>query len=113
MGLLTIVAPAEPRRAETVTSRGFGRYANLIDSYGAKVRVQQSSAASDDYVWIFIDGGNANRDYDAEKAANQGQDEYDPDRYVYTGAATHLCLNDAKAIRDSLTNWINDIEEQS
>lgn len=115
MSIINIVAPAEPTRAETVSERGFGGYAKFTDSYGAEVKVTQSSNASGDYVWIFIRGGEGNRDYDAEKilCCEQGinwQSGTGPK--VYTDAATHLSLEDAKRVRDALTNWITDIEEQ-
>ena len=40
-----------PKRS--VTPRGFAIYGELADKYGSKVRVQKSSLATDDYVWIF------------------------------------------------------------
>ena len=85
-----ITTPIAPNHAESVTERGFGQYASIVDSYGATVRVQQSSAASDDYVWIFVGGGAIDD--------NEG--------------SSHLNLEQAKAIRDALTAWITDVEEQ-
>jgi len=38
------------------TSRGFRIYSDGKDSYGNRVRIQQSSAACMDAVWIFCDG---------------------------------------------------------
>ena len=38
------------------TSRGFRIYSDFRDSYGNRVRIQQSSAACMDAVWIFCDG---------------------------------------------------------
>ena len=35
------------------TQRGFGIYAEFVDTYGQEVRVQQSSSAEADRVWIF------------------------------------------------------------
>jgi len=35
------------------TQRGFGIYDSLTDNRGSEIRIQHSSAASDDYVWIF------------------------------------------------------------
>jgi len=40
------------------TERGFADYAEFNDSYGARVRVHQSSAASEPKVWIFVDNPN-------------------------------------------------------
>ena len=35
------------------TNRGFGIYTEFVDTYGQEVRVQQSSSAESDRVWIF------------------------------------------------------------
>lgn len=85
-----IVPPVVPNRAKVSNVRGFGVYADFIDSYGAKVRVSQSSAASDDYIWIFIDGGTVNE--------NEG--------------SSHLNVEQARVIRDALSDWLKDVEEQ-
>lgn len=42
-----------PRRSHT--ERGFVIYDELTDRYGHEVRVQQSSLATEDAVWIFCD----------------------------------------------------------
>jgi hypothetical protein len=44
------------------TSRGFAVFTEFVDTYGNKVRVQQSSAAGVDRCWIFSnypDGSSA------------------------------------------------------
>ena len=35
------------------TKRGFSIYTEFLDTYGQEVRVQQSSSAEEDRVWIF------------------------------------------------------------
>lgn len=40
-----------------VTERGFGIYADFTDRYGHRVRVQQSSLATEDCAWIFCNRG--------------------------------------------------------
>lgn len=37
------------------TARGFADYASFVDTYGATVTVRQSSAATVDRVWVFIE----------------------------------------------------------
>lgn len=37
------------------TARGFREYGEFIDTYKNKIRVQQSSAAFCDRLWLFID----------------------------------------------------------
>ena len=75
----------EPVRA--ATPRGFGIYAEIRDKYGAKVRVQQSSLATDDCVWIFAD--------DSPEMDNP---------------SPHLNVEQARAIRDGLTAFIEEHE---
>lgn len=38
------------------TARGFGIYSEFTDTYQNRIRVQHSSAAMMDAVWIFCDG---------------------------------------------------------
>lgn len=38
-------------------ARGFGEYLKMKDSYGAEVKVTESSGASKHCVWIFVKGG--------------------------------------------------------
>jgi len=42
-----------PEPFENVTQRGFGVYGEVVDTRGSVVRVQQSSAACVDAIWIF------------------------------------------------------------
>src|SRR3990167_812542 len=67
----------------TFSDRGFAQYAHFKDTYGFDVKVAESSAATEECVWIFIDS----------KATN-------------SHAAAHLNFSQAKAIRDSLNDWI-------
>ncbi len=46
---------ALPEGEEPYTGRGFEFYANFRDRYGSRVRVQQSSLATEPCVWIFAD----------------------------------------------------------
>src|SRR5699024_5217845 len=62
-----------------VTPRGFTGYADLTDRYGASLRVQGSSLATEPCVWIFAETGSA-----------------------------HLTVEQARTVRDALTNWLNE-----
>ena len=50
-----IYNPNPPPEGTPVTSRGFAMYADFLDYYGSRIRVQQSSLATEDCVWIFCD----------------------------------------------------------
>ena len=76
-------------REVEVTQRGFGVYAELVDRYGSKVRVQHSSLATETCVWIFA------------------SDNPDPN---YENPSPHLTVEQAKAIRDGLDGFIRDAE---
>ena len=67
--------------------RNLGRYARFKDTYGAEVKVSQSSSAEGPHVWIFIKGGGA----------NEGKD-----------AAAHLSVEQAKEVIGALTEWVED-----
>lgn len=77
----------EPLRKET--GRGFGIYAEVTDRYGSRVRVQQSSLAFEDCVWIFAD------------------ENPDPN---YEHPHPHLTVEQAKAVRDGLDQFIREAE---
>ncbi len=75
-----------PRRVVD-NDRNLGRYAKFTDTYGAEVKVAQSSNASGSHVWIFVKGG----------AANAGKD-----------AAAHLSVEQAREVVGALTEWLED-----
>lgn len=70
---------AEPNRS--VTERGFTIYDEFADSYGGRIRVQESGAAMEPRCWIFIDG-------------NPG--------------VPHLNVEQAKRVRDALDAFITE-----
>lgn len=74
--------------------RNLGRYAKFTDSYGAEVKVSQSSSAEGPHVWIFVKGGGAN----------------DPNHHAHEpgGAAAHLTQKQATLVRDALSEWLED-----
>lgn len=70
---------------KTTTPRGFGIYAELTDQHGARVRVQESSLATEACVWIFA-----------------SDDDHGPD------ATPHLTVEQARTVRDALTEFIDE-----
>lgn len=64
-----------------VSERGLITYGTIIDRYGSHIKVEESSNGNEPHVWILIDG---------------------------YGSA-HLNLKQASAIRDALTDWIDQI----
>lgn len=78
----------DPER--TVSERGFITYDRFEDSYGAEVKVTESSAASGPHVWVFIDGGGIED--------NVGSSHLDPDQ--------------ARRVRDALDTWLGEIHER-
>jgi hypothetical protein len=84
--LMTTETP--PNRS--VTPRGFDNYDQFTDSYGAEVRVRQSSAASAPHVWLFIAGGRTA----GPGAPNDG--------------SAHLDVEQARRVRDALDAFIEE-----
>jgi hypothetical protein len=80
------IAPAEPVIAN---DRGFRNWGNFFDSHGANVRIVESSAATDDFVWVFVDGG-----------ALHGND-----------GSAHLNVEGAKQLVAGLLGWIASVEQ--
>ena len=68
------------------TQRGFGIYGELTDLYGSTIRIQESSLATDNAVWIF--------------ATNP--DNADP--------SPHLSVEQAREVVKALEEFINDYE---
>lgn len=75
-----------------VTERGFSIYADFTDRYGHRVRVQQSSLATEDCAWIFCNRG-----------------ERDPEGYE---PSPHLTVEQARLVRDALSEFIAEFENQ-
>jgi hypothetical protein len=90
------VRACAPVRLETPavydTARGFHGYAQLTDVTGQRVRVQLSSSATDDAVWIFCD-----RPQDEPKEGDGSG-----------SAAARLNAQQAAVVHDALTAFIED-----
>ena len=73
--------------ARSVTGRGFTIYDEFTDTYGNRVRVQQSSSAMSPRVWIFTED-----DSDAT-------------------TSPHLDITQAERVRDALDAFITEQKE--
>lgn len=74
----------------TVSERGFISYDELTDSYGAQIRIAESSAASGPHCWLWTEGGSVK--------GNNG--------------SAHLSLEQAIQVRDALTAFIDEVPER-
>jgi hypothetical protein len=66
------------------TDRGFSDFANFDDTYGAGVRVTESSAEPLDKVWVFIEGGAVN----------------------HNNGSAHLNVKQAEKLATALLSWV-------
>jgi hypothetical protein len=83
------------------TGRGFNIYAELEDSYGVGVRVQQSSAMSDDghgasFVWLWVED-------EKHVLGHLGEKLY---------PALHLSPDQARQLRDALDLHLREVEAE-
>jgi|GEM_PF-2587170 hypothetical protein len=77
----------------TATPRGFAVFGDeVVTDYGHKVRIQQSSSAMKDACWMFID-----------------KEEGVPGELPACDVAVHMTVDQATAIRDRLTAWIESV----
>ena len=74
----------------SVTERGFTNYDEFTDTYRATITVRQSSAATQDCVWVFTDGGDV-EPQDGSRL-NRG--------------SAHLDVEGARRLRDALDAFI-------
>lgn len=81
------------------TSRGFRIYSDFRDSYGNRVRIQQSSAACMDAVWIFCDG---------ESDGKMLPGDTKPFK-----SAPHLTIAQAKRVIRALERFVEEASGQS
>lgn len=104
------------------TDRGFDEYADILDSYGARVRVTQSSADPLDKVWVFVDGGTLSAPMPGDHlrylyacggkpvALTWQEVEQHPDNAalekIPQRAAAHLNVRQARQLRDALSAFI-------
>lgn len=100
--------------ARSVTERGFDVYDEFTDAYGNTVRVQKSSSATRDCVWVFARHGSSGlrpgyRDRLAA-AGFAGQAQIDELAAMLT-PSPHLDVEQATRLRDALSVFIAENEE--
>lgn len=88
--------PTPPPGRQT-TPRGFAIYGEGRDSYNTRMRVQQSSSASMDAVWLFV-GGPA------------PDDAPDFQNGLPNNGSLHLNATNARWLRDRLGEWLDDVD---
>jgi hypothetical protein len=95
---------------ENVTHRGFGIYAELTDTHGSEVRVQESSAAESACVWIFASHVPADRYLRADQAAVLSQAGFSSlsELAAFLTPSPHLNLEQAITVRDALDAFIRE-----
>lgn len=76
----------------SVTWRGFTTYDEFTDTYGAKVTIRESSAATRTCVWVFTEGGDTHADING---------------HVNDGNA-HLDVEQATRLRNALDAFIKE-----
>lgn len=89
--------------------RGFIVYDELTDTYGSRVRVQQSSSAAGPRCWIFADHNPHEHltPGDRQRLAGFDLDEL----AAKLSPSPHLDIEQAKRVRDALDAFINEHEE--
>ena len=97
----------EPNRS--VTPRGFATYDEFTDTYGAKIRVQQSSSAEGPRVWIFAEHAESRlpeRFRSRLAAAGFTRPEELAELAAMLEPSPHLDVEGAKRLRDALGAFI-------
>lgn len=89
-----------PDPARTVTPRGFTVYDEFTDTYGATIKVQQSSSASGPRCWIFASASAGERDTMPPRTWPAGSDP-----------SPHLDVAQARRVRDALDAFIREHDD--
>jgi len=92
-----------------VTPRGFVIYDEFTDSYGSRIRVQESSNAMGPHVWVFADH---QRDHlPPGKRAALVAAGLDPEELAaFLTPSPHLTPDQAVRLRDALDHWLNEVQ---
>jgi hypothetical protein len=95
---------------ESVTDRGFGVYAELTDTHGSEVRVQESSAAESACVWIFASHVPESRYIRFDQAVVLSQAGFSSlsELAAFLSPSPHLNLEQAVTVRDALDAFIRE-----
>jgi hypothetical protein len=90
----------------SVTSRGFTVYAEFTDSYGSRIRVQESSSAEGPRVWVFAD--HAEPPALPEKFARRLHGVDLDELAAFLEPSPHLDVEQARRLRDALDAFITE-----
>ena len=102
-----------------VGDRGLADYANFKDTYGSRVKVRTSSSAQGDRVWIMVGDKDEALDYldpdglrvhQHPKTGVLSRCIFAESKPLKAHAAAHLNYEQALAVRDALTEWLNEHE---
>lgn len=99
----------------SVTPRGFVAYDEFTDTYGSKIRVQQSSSAEGPRVWIFAEHAESRlpeRFWSRLAAAGFTRPEDLGELAAMLEPSPHLDVEQAKRLRDALDEFISSTEEE-
>jgi hypothetical protein len=88
----------------STTERGFAVYDEFTDTYGSKVRVQESSSAEGPRVWIFARHEKPDPTLNDVIRQQLGRDP--ADLAVMLTPSPHLDLEQAKRLRNALDAFI-------
>lgn len=105
---------------KTIDQRGFAQFTEFEDTYGAKIRVKESSADPLDKVWVFIQGGRLHPGMPGDHLRQLYIDErgqpvalrwQDAEGKTLTkmeqDAAAHLNVKQAKKLIAALQAWVD------
>lgn len=105
----------QKREPVTATPRGFRVYTEFTDTYGAQVRVQESSSAAGPRVWVFANHEVELKKQDRERLARAGFGT--PQRLAELGVmlepSPHLDVPQAIRMRDALNEFIREHAEDA
>lgn len=89
------------------TSRGFDIYTEFIDTYGARVRVQESSSAAGRRCWVFTSGGRTlgRRQRELFEACRAGGFKMPGDDVVTDHTSPHLTPAQARRLARALLRF--------
>lgn len=100
----------------TTTSRGFAVYGEFTDTYGSRVKVQESSSAEGPRVWIFASHAapRLRRDFrERLAAAGLTTDEQLAELAAFLEPSPHLDVEQAKRMVTALSEFIAENEGEA
>lgn len=96
--------------SRSVTERGFTVYDEFTDTYGSKIRIQESSNAAGPRVWIFAD--HQQDHLKPEERALLARAGIDPQELAARlSPSPHLDVTQAERLLDALDSFIREAKE--